>query len=322
MRVLHFLLFLFITSLQSLHAAAALATAPEAGVVEGISYTIEPTFQNVRIAPDTPAEVLDSGLAGFVSHMEASFKGQAIECVLPRSSLLAGYFLRAHFLVDDRGDNIIYYLKNGSARPDPTTSSEGARVVLVCGTRVLLVRTRFLGYPGGAVDKGESALTAAVRELEEEVGVHVDPSALSLVAVLDRPGQGPAGANDRVTYYTFSCETPPKITPNADGRGEVAYAGWVDLAATDPLTEGNRSVPIILETDEASRKENLDLHAYHIALRAIDKAGGDLGGHTAPPSRLKLLGFGEMYKTDSGLPIYGDPDHPGDEGKYNLLELQ
>lgn len=57
----------------------------------------------------------------------------------------------------------------------PTTS--GAKVVVVCGDEILLIKTTY-GYsyslPGGGIKKGEKPDEAAKRELFEEVGIRVD----------------------------------------------------------------------------------------------------------------------------------------------------
>lgn len=59
--------------------------------------------------------------------------------------------------------------------------------------RVLLMRRAGTGFfdglyslPGGHVEPGESVLQAAVRELSEEVGLHVTPGALEWLGVMHR----------------------------------------------------------------------------------------------------------------------------------------
>lgn len=44
-------------------------------------------------------------------------------------------------------------------------------------------------FPGGFVERGEPVLVAAVREVEEEIGIHVAPEDLSLVNVYSEPGE-------------------------------------------------------------------------------------------------------------------------------------
>ncbi|WP_199444549.1 NUDIX hydrolase [Umezawaea beigongshangensis] len=72
-------------------------------------------------------------------------------------------------------------------------------VLLLRDGHVLLTRRRdtnpdFDGLwhlPSGKLDAGESALHAAVREAEEEVGVQIDPADLRLVHTLHVNGSGP-----------------------------------------------------------------------------------------------------------------------------------
>lgn len=55
---------------------------------------------------------------------------------------------------------------------------EGVKCVITDGDRVLLVRhtygRREWDLPGGAIKRGESALAAARREIEEELGVRIE----------------------------------------------------------------------------------------------------------------------------------------------------
>jgi 8-oxo-dGTP diphosphatase len=86
-----------------------------------------------------------------------------------------------------------------------TKGSEVATVVALRGDCVLLLAEGLAGalaLPGGKLERGESARTAAARELAEETGIVV--SAGSLVA-LGEPIQTPAG----VTLTPFLLADPP-----------------------------------------------------------------------------------------------------------------
>jgi len=49
---------------------------------------------------------------------------------------------------------------------------------------------RHFSPPGGVIDPGESPHEAAVREVEEEVGLSISPDALSFVAIAQREASG------------------------------------------------------------------------------------------------------------------------------------
>lgn len=55
--------------------------------------------------------------------------------------------------------------------------------------RVLVVKAsykRHWSFPGGVIDKGETPLQAGVREVQEEVGLSLDPAKLTFHFVVDR----------------------------------------------------------------------------------------------------------------------------------------
>jgi 8-oxo-dGTP pyrophosphatase MutT (NUDIX family) len=83
-----------------------------------------------------------------------------------------------------------------------------AYVVLRRGDEVLMLLRANTGYmdgfwavPAGHVERGESALTAAVRETREEVGVEIDPADLIPVTTLHRTGGNGDPIDERVDFF-------------------------------------------------------------------------------------------------------------------------
>lgn len=94
--------------------------------------------------------------------------------------------------------------------------------------RVLLVRHGYAAgwhLPGGAVDLGEAAIEAAVRELKEETGVIAEPGALALHGVFFNPA---FGGRDHVVVFRVARFMTGSVPP--PGR-EIAEQGWFGPAA-------------------------------------------------------------------------------------------
>lgn len=97
--------------------------------------------------------------------------------------------------------------------------------------RLLTVRKRgtdkFM-HPGGKPEPGETAVQAAARELEEEVGIVVDPRELKLIGVWLADA-----ANEAETEIEATVFTAPG-TWVARPSAEIAEIRWLDLAAELP----------------------------------------------------------------------------------------
>jgi 8-oxo-dGTP diphosphatase len=83
-----------------------------------------------------------------------------------------------------------------------------AYVVLRRGDEVLMLLRANTGYkdgywavPAGHVEKGESVLEAAVREVREEVGVEIDPADLVPVTAMHRTGGNGDPIDERVDFF-------------------------------------------------------------------------------------------------------------------------
>jgi 8-oxo-dGTP diphosphatase len=107
---------------------------------------------------------------------------------------------------------------------------DGALVALWCGGRVLMVRSSYrpvLSFPGGGVERGETPVQAAARELAEEVGLELAPDALTLAreSVLDWDFR-----LDHVRI--FECRLDAEPVPRIDRR-EIVEAAF--MRADDAL---------------------------------------------------------------------------------------
>ncbi|MFC7046153.1 NUDIX domain-containing protein [Halobacteriaceae archaeon GCM10025711] len=99
-------------------------------------------------------------------------------------------------------------------------------VVLVDGKLLLMERNHppFEGHwvlPGGLVERDETAREACAREVEEEVGLAVEP--VSFVGLYDDPGRDERGT----VSAAFLCE--PLDDGDPEAREEARQVGLFDL---------------------------------------------------------------------------------------------
>ncbi|MFG2668827.1 NUDIX domain-containing protein [Streptomyces sp. NPDC048387] len=111
-----------------------------------------------------------------------------------------------------------------------------ADVVLFADRHVLLIERGWDPFksrwalPGGHVDKGESSLDAAARELEEETGITVPAADLRQVGAFDAVGRDPRG---RYVSVAYTATLPALVEPTAGD--DATAARWWPLAALPDL---------------------------------------------------------------------------------------
>ena len=102
--------------------------------------------------------------------------------------------------------------------------NHGALVAMWHEGKILLVKNSYVKYyslPVGNVRAGESAMEAAIRELQEEIGLHVEMSQLKVA--LDHTHQW-QGRSDHVVIFQLEVDEEPNI--QVDNR-EVVRAEWL-----------------------------------------------------------------------------------------------
>ncbi len=109
-----------------------------------------------------------------------------------------------------------------------------AYVALRRGDQVLLLLRAGTGYmdgfwavPAGHVEKDESVLAAAIREVREEVGVEIDPADLTPVTAIHRTGGNGLPIDERVDFFFTATRWTGE--PRLMEPGKASGLGWFSL---------------------------------------------------------------------------------------------
>jgi 8-oxo-dGTP pyrophosphatase MutT (NUDIX family) len=104
-----------------------------------------------------------------------------------------------------------------------------ARVILTRRAAHLRSHTGEVSFPGGRLDEGEDALSAALREAAEEVGI--DPSTVDIVGELSPLAT--VGSRSAITPFVGVLPARPALRPNPD-EVELAF----DVALAELMGDG------------------------------------------------------------------------------------
>ncbi|ONI77447.1 DNA mismatch repair protein MutT [Kribbella sp. ALI-6-A] len=109
-----------------------------------------------------------------------------------------------------------------------------AYVVLRRGDEVLMLLRANTGYmdgywavPAGHVERGESVLAAARREVLEEVGVDIDPADLLPLTAMHRTGGNGDPIDERVDFFFTATRWTGEPTSMEPGKADAL--GWYRL---------------------------------------------------------------------------------------------
>jgi 8-oxo-dGTP pyrophosphatase MutT (NUDIX family) len=95
--------------------------------------------------------------------------------------------------------------------------------------RILAVRksgTRMFMFPGGKLEPGEDALTAAIREVHEEIGVDVAANDLTLLGTFHAAAANESNTAISATVFTARLRSDPVAS------GEIVELRWVQRTDT------------------------------------------------------------------------------------------
>ncbi len=112
--------------------------------------------------------------------------------------------------------------------------SEGRIELLVARRHAQAIRGGLWEFPGGKIEEGEQPVSAALREVAEEVGLGADALITDPQAVMVVDHSDPEVVREKsIRLHAFLAEVKPTAMPEALGASEVRWVSLDRLADFD-----------------------------------------------------------------------------------------
>ena len=169
---------------------------------------------------------------------ETDFQNRGIYIRLPLTNASLGAEIERKgfelYQLDRSKKEITFLFRNGRAIPYVDTAFVTASIFIIRidsqGNKQLLVideeDKKDLTVPAGCVDGGELALTAAIRETKEEIGLDLKPSDIKLYSIRNRTFKE---TNRNHVDFNFVTIVPFDSKINVDGKEVLNYT-WIPLS--------------------------------------------------------------------------------------------
>lgn len=213
------------------------ATDPT-GTKGEIGWAIHPDVAGRGLATEAAAAVLELGFARYGMHRivaQLDVRNTASAAVCARLGMRREATLRQDCWSKGEWTDSLVYAALATDRPRDVGDAIVVSAVVLADAdgHVLTVRKRgttsFM-HPGGKPEAGESPAQCALREVEEELGLVLDPDRLELVAVHRTAAANEAGRPLIASVFShphLSGESRPQVAPAA----EIEEVRWLDPAA-------------------------------------------------------------------------------------------
>lgn len=233
----------------------ALWVSDETGAKGEVGWVFHPDAAGRGLATEAAAALLEIGFGRYGMHRvvaQLDARNAASVRLCERLGMVREGLLRQDWWSKGEWTDSLVYAALASDRPPEAGEAVVVSAVVLTDAdgSVLTVRkrgTESFMHPGGKPEPGETPAQCAVREVEEEIGLRLDPERLELVAV-----HRTAAANEAGRALIASVFRHPLLEglsrPPVTAAAEIDEVRWVDPA--EPLPEAAAPLLRLLVGDQ------------------------------------------------------------------------